>query len=311
MPSSSYCLSRVRTLRRTTREVKIGSIGVGGDNPIRIQSMTTTETLDVEATSRQTIELAEAGCEIVRITAQNVRAAEALAAIAKKVRGDGFDVPLVADIHFLPQAAMEAAKHVEKVRVNPGNYADRKKFAVREYSDLEYEEELERLHAAFSPLVLRCKELGRAMRIGTNHGSLSDRILNRFGDTPRGMAESALEFIRIAESHDYREIILSMKASNPKVMIEAYRLVVALMNEEHMEYPLHLGVTEAGDGEDARIKSATGIGSLLLDGLGDTIRVSLTEDPVMRYRSPKISRQEPRHFGEGQKTKPASISTKE
>ena len=280
MPSSSYCLSRVRTLRRTTREVKVGSIGVGGDNPIRVQSMTTTETLDIEATSRQTIELAEAGCEIVRITAQNVRAAEALAAIAKKVRGDGFDIPLVADIHFLPQAAMEAAKHVEKVRVNPGNYADRKKFAVREYSDLEYEEELERLHAAFSPLVLRCKELGRAMRIGTNHGSLSDRILNRFGDTPRGMAESALEFIRIAESHDYREIILSMKASNPKVMIEAYRLVVALMNEEHMEYPLHLGVTEAGDGEDARIKSAAGIGSLLLDGLGDTIRVSLTEDPV-------------------------------
>lgn len=280
MPSSSYCLSRVRTLRRTTREVKVGSIGVGGDNPIRIQSMTTTETLDVEATSRQTIELAEAGCEIVRITAQNVRAAEALAAIAKKVRGDGFNVPLVADIHFLPQAAMEAAKHVEKVRVNPGNYADRKKFAVREYSDLEYEEELERLHAAFSPLVLRCKELGRAMRIGTNHGSLSDRILNRFGDTPRGMAESALEFIRIAESHDYREIILSMKASNPKVMIEAYRLVVALMNDESMEYPLHLGVTEAGDGEDARIKSAAGIGSLLLDGLGDTIRVSLTEDPA-------------------------------
>ena len=276
MPSSSYCLSRVRTLRRTTREVKVGSIGVGGDNPIRIQSMTTTETLDVEATSHQTIELAEAGCEIVRITAQNVRAAEALAAIAKKVRGDGFDIPLVADIHFLPQAAMEAAKHVEKVRVNPGNYADRKKFAVREYSDLEYEEELERLHAAFSPLVLRCKELGRAMRIGTNHGSLSDRILNRFGDTPRGMAESALEFIRIAESHDYREIILSMKASNPKVMIEAYRLVVALMNDESMEYPLHLGVTEAGDGEDARIKSATGIGSLLLDGLGDTIRVSLS-----------------------------------
>ena len=280
MPSSSYCLSRVRTLRRTTRKVKVGSIGVGGDDPIRIQSMTTTETLDVEATSRQTIELAEAGCEIVRITAQNVRAAEALAAIAKKVRGDGFDVPLVADIHFLPQAAMEAAKHVEKVRVNPGNYADRKKFAVREYSDLEYEEELERLHAAFSPLVLRCKELGRAMRIGTNHGSLSDRILNRFGDTPRGMAESALEFIRIAESHNYREIILSMKASNPKVMIEAYRLVVALMNDESMEYPLHLGVTEAGDGEDARIKSAAGIGSLLLDGLGDTIRVSLTEDPV-------------------------------
>ena len=180
----------------------------------------------------------------------------------------------------MPNAAMEAAKHVEKVRVNPGNYADRKKFQIREYTDSQYEEELERLHEEFSPLVLRCKELGRSMRIGTNHGSLSDRIMNRFGDTPRGMAESALEFIRIAESLGYRDIILSMKASNPKVMIQAYRLVVAMMNEEKMDYPLHLGVTEAGDGEDARIKSAIGIGSLLLDGLGDTIRVSLTEDPV-------------------------------
>ena len=180
----------------------------------------------------------------------------------------------------MPDAAMEAAKYVEKVRVNPGNYADRKKFQAREYTDSQYEEELERLHQEFSPLVLRCKELGRSMRIGTNHGSLSDRIMNRFGDTPRGMAESALEFIRIAESHDYHDIILSMKSSNPKVMIEAYRLVVSLMNEEKMDYPLHLGVTEAGDGEDARIKSAIGIGSLLLDGLGDTIRVSLTEDPV-------------------------------
>jgi len=242
--------------------------------------MTTTDTLDVAATVRQTIELAEAGCEIVRITAPNVRAAEALAPIAREVRLAGFDLPLVADIHFLPDAAMEAAKHVEKVRINPGNYADRKKFQVREYSDSQYEEELERLHESFSPLVLRCKELGRSMRIGTNHGSLSDRIMNRFGDTPRGMAESALEFVRIARGHDFHEIVLSMKASNPKVMIEAYRLVVALMNDEGMDYPLHLGVTEAGDGEDARIKSAIGIGSLLLDGLGDTIRVSLTEDPV-------------------------------
>ena len=242
--------------------------------------MTTTDTLDIRATTRQTIDLVEAGCEIVRITAPNLRAAKALGEISKKLRSDGISVPLVADIHFLPQAAMEAVKHVEKVRVNPGNYADRKKFQIREYSDAQYEEELERLHESFSPLVVRCKELGRSMRIGTNHGSLSDRIMNRFGDTPRGMAESALEFVRIARSHNYHEIILSMKASNPRVMIQAYRLVVSLMSQEEMNYPLHLGVTEAGEGEDARIKSAIGIGSLLLDGLGDTIRVSLTEDPV-------------------------------
>src|SRR6185369_10370125 len=189
-------------------------------------------------------------------------------------------IPLVADIHFLPSAAMEAVEHVEKVRVNPGNYADKKKFAVREYSDGEYDSELQRLHDAFSPLVKRCRELGRAMRIGTNHGSLSDRIMNRYGDTPLGMVESALEFLRIAEAHSYRQIILSMKASNPKVMIQAYRLLVHRMAQENMHYPLHLGVTEAGDGEDGRIKSAIGIGSLLLDGLGDTIRVSLTEDSV-------------------------------
>ncbi len=278
--ASSYCASRFHSIRRISRVISIGGVATGGTHPVRVQSMTTTDTLDVEATARQTIELAEAGCEIVRITAPNVRAAESLAEITKKVRSAKIDVPLVADIHFLPQAAMEAVKHVEKVRVNPGNYADRKKFQVREYSDSQYEEELERLHDSFSPLVLRCKDLGRSMRIGTNHGSLSDRIMNRFGDSPRGMAESALEFIRIARSHNFHELVLSMKASNPKVMIEAYRLVVALMNEEKMDYPLHLGVTEAGDGEDARIKSAIGIGSLLLDGLGDTIRVSLTEDPV-------------------------------
>ena len=278
--ASTYCASRFQSIRRESREVSVGSVIIGGTRPVRVQSMTTTNTLDVEATARQTIELAEAGCEIVRITAPNIRAAEALAQISKIVRKAKVEVPLVADIHFMPNAAMEAAKHVEKVRVNPGNYADRKKFQVREYSDSQYEEELDRLHEEFSPLVLRCKELGRSMRIGTNHGSLSDRIMNRFGDTPRGMAESALEFIRIAESHGYNDIILSMKSSNPKVMIEAYRLVVSLMNEENMNYPLHLGVTEAGDGEDARIKSAIGIGSLLLDGLGDTIRVSLTEDPV-------------------------------
>lgn len=275
-----YCASRFVSVRRTTREVKVGNIGVGADNPIRIQSMTTTSTMDVEATVNQARALVEAGCEIVRITAPNVKSAQALARISRELRNDKIDVPLVADIHFLPAAAMEAAEHVEKVRVNPGNYADKKKFQIREYSDVEYTRELERLYEAFSPLVIRCKKLGRSMRIGTNHGSLSDRIMNRFGDSPLGMVESALEFIRIAESHGYRDIILSMKASNPKVMIQAYRLVVAKMNEENMKYPLHLGVTEAGDGEDGRIKSSIGIGSLLIDGLGDTIRVSLTEDPV-------------------------------
>ena len=275
-----YCSSRFVARRRLTREVMVGGVGIGGNNPLRVQSMTTTNTQDVEATVRQSLALAEAGCEIVRITAPNKKAAEALGEISKQLRAAKCDAPLVADIHFLPSAAMEAAKHVEKVRINPGNYADKKKFAVKEYSDAAYNEELERLHEAFSPIVLRCKEYGRAMRIGTNHGSLSDRIMNRYGDSPLGMVESALEFIRIAESHGYQDICLSMKASNPKVMIEAYRLTVARMNEEGMQYPLHLGVTEAGDGEDARVKSAIGIGSLLYDGLGDTIRVSLTEDPI-------------------------------
>jgi (E)-4-hydroxy-3-methylbut-2-enyl-diphosphate synthase len=276
-----YCLSRFQTLRRSTLEVKVGAMGVGGTNPIRLQSMTTSDTQDVAATVAQSIALAEVGCEIVRITAPNVPAAKCLQAIRAQLNAAGFaHVPLVADIHFLPSAAMEAVEHVEKIRVNPGNYADKKKFAVREYSDADYEGELQRLHEAFSPLVKRCKELGRAMRIGTNHGSLSDRIMNRYGDTPLGMVESALEFLRIARSHRYDQIMLSMKASNPKVMIQAYRLLVARMNEEDMHYPLHLGVTEAGDGEDGRIKSAIGIGSLLLDGLGDTIRVSLTEDSV-------------------------------
>ena len=242
--------------------------------------MTTTNTQDIDATVAQTLALAEAGCEIVRITAPNKAAAKALGEISKQLRAAKCDVPLVADIHFLPAAAMEAALHVEKVRINPGNYADKKKFAVLEYTDAAYAEELERLHEAFTPIVLRCKELGRAMRIGTNHGSLADRLMNRYGDSPLGMVESALEFIRIAESHNYHDICLSMKASNPKVMIEAYRLAAARMAEEGMNYPLHLGVTEAGDGEDARVKSAIGIGTLLNDGLGDTIRVSLTEDPI-------------------------------
>lgn len=277
----SYCASRFQTVRRPSHEVVFGGVGVGGANPVRIQSMTTSDTQDVAATVKQCIALAEVGCEIVRITAPNVSAAKCLGPIREQFTAAGFEhIPLVADIHFLPSAAMEAVEHVEKVRVNPGNYADKKKFAVLEYTDAEYERELQRLHDSFSPLVLRSKELGRALRIGTNHGSLSDRIMNRYGDTPLGMVESALEFLRIAESHGFNQSILSMKASNPKVMIQAYRLLVQRMDEEDMHYPLHLGVTEAGDGEDGRIKSAIGIGSLLLDGLGDTIRVSLTEDSV-------------------------------
>jgi (E)-4-hydroxy-3-methylbut-2-enyl-diphosphate synthase len=277
----SYCASRFHTIRRHTVEVKVGSVGIGGANPIRVQSMTTSDTQDIEATVKQSIALAEVGCEIVRVTAPNVPAAKCLQDIRARLSAAGFGaIPLVADIHFLPNAAMEAVEHVEKIRVNPGNYADKKKFAVKEYTDADYDAELERLHEAFSPLVLRCKELGRALRIGTNHGSLSDRIMNRYGDTPLGMVESALEFVRICESHGFHDIVLSMKASNPKVMIQAYRLLVEKMDRAHRAYPLHLGVTEAGDGEDGRIKSAIGIGSLLLDGLGDTIRVSLTEDSV-------------------------------
>lgn len=277
----SYCASRFRTIRRTAVVVNVGMVGVGGANPIRVQSMTTSDTQDVAATVKQSIALAEVGCEIVRVTAPNVAAARCLREIRAQFSAAGFvHIPLVADIHFLPSAALEAVEHVEKIRVNPGNYADKKKFAVREYSDADYDRELSRLYEAFSPLVLRAKQLGRSLRIGTNHGSLSDRIMNRHGDTPLGMVESALEFVRICESHGFHDIILSMKASNPKVMIQAYRLLVARMDAAHRPYPLHLGVTEAGDGEDGRIKSAIGIGSLLLDGLGDTIRVSLTEDSV-------------------------------
>ena len=277
----SYCASRFHTVRRRTNEVMVGAVGVGGSHPIRIQSMTTSDTQDIAATVKQSIALAEVGCEIVRITAPNVAAAKCLKEIRAQFSAAGFGhIPLVADIHFLPSAAMEAVEHVEKVRVNPGNYADKKKFAVKEYTEADYGQELERLHETFSPLVVRAKELGRAMRIGTNHGSLSDSIMNRYGDTPLGMVESALEFLRIARSHHYHDLVLSMKASNPKVMIQAYRLLVQRMLQEDMHYPLHLGVTEAGDGEDGRIKSAIGIGSLLLDGLGDTIRVSLTEDSV-------------------------------
>ena len=268
--------------RRQTREVMVGPVGIGADNPIRVQSMITTDTLDTESSVKEVLQLADEGCEIVRITAQTRRHAANLEHIASGVRSEGCKVPLVADIHFRPDAAMEAAKWVEKVRVNPGNYADKKKFLIRDYTDTQYSEELERIREQFSPLVKLCKERGVAMRIGTNHGSLSDRIMNRYGDTPRGMVESALEFARIARDLDYHDFVFSMKASNPKVMIVAYRLLVSALNDEGSDwnYPMHVGVTEAGDGEDGRIKSAIGIGSLLNDGIGDTIRVSLTEEAV-------------------------------
>ena len=280
MRELSYCESPFVYHRRKTREVKVGNVGIGGDNPIRVQSMITCDTMDTEASIQQTIELADADCEIVRITAPTVKDARNLEHIVKGLRERGCNVPIVADIHFKPDAAMEAAKWVDKVRINPGNYADSKKFVIREYTDEQYAAELARIRERFSPLVDFCKQRGIAMRIGTNHGSLSDRILNRYGDTPLGMVESALEFARIAREVDYHDFVFSMKASNPKIMIAAYRLLVARLNElgPDWNYPLHLGVTEAGEGEDARIKSAIGIGSLLADGIGDTIRVSLTED---------------------------------
>jgi (E)-4-hydroxy-3-methylbut-2-enyl-diphosphate synthase len=276
----NYCTNPFHYQRRLTREVKVGNIGIGGGNPIRVQSMITCDTMDTELSSQQTIELAKVGCEIVRITAPTVKDARNLQNIVQALRGRGCDVPIVADIHFKPEAAMEAAKWVDKVRINPGNYADSKKFVIREYTDEQYAAELGRIRERFTPLVALCKKRGIAMRIGTNHGSLSDRILNRYGDTPLGMVESALEFARIARDLDYHAFVFSMKASNPKIMIAAYRLLVARLNEEGPDwnYPIHLGVTEAGEGEDARIKSAIGIGSLLADGIGDTIRVSLTED---------------------------------
>jgi (E)-4-hydroxy-3-methylbut-2-enyl-diphosphate synthase len=277
-----YCPSLFTHQRRATREVMIGGVGVGGANPIRAQSMITCDTMDTEASIAQTMELAGAGCEIVRITAPTVKDSANLEQIVRGLRERGCDVPIVADIHFKPEAAMEAAKWVEKVRINPGNYADSKKFKIVEYTDEQYAAELERIRERFTPLVRLCRERGIAMRIGTNHGSLSDRIMNRYGDTPLGMVESALEFARIARDLDYHAFVFSMKSSNPKVMINAYRLLVARLSEEgdDWNYPIHLGVTEAGEGEDARIKSAIGIGSLLHDGIGDTIRVSLTEDSV-------------------------------
>ena len=295
-----YCANPFQYQRRQTREVTVGNVGIGGTNPIRVQSMITCDTMDTEMSIQQTIDLADVGCEIVRITAPTVKDARNLEHIVKGLRARNCNVPIVADIHFKPETAIEAAKWVDKVRINPGNYADTKKFLIREYSDEQYAGELSRIGERFSPLVDLCKQRGIAMRIGTNHGSLSDRILNRYGDTPLGMVESALEFARIARDLDYHAFVFSMKASNPKIMIAAYRLLVARLNElgPDWNYPVHLGVTEAGEGEDARIKSAIGIGSLLADGIGDTIRVSLTEDspheiPVARALVEMIAKETP------------------
>lgn len=276
---ASYCLKLLGYNRFQTREVKVGTVGMGGKNPIRVQSMTTVDTMNTEGSIEEAIRMIDAGCEIVRMTAPSKKEAENLDAIKKGLVARGYNAPLVADIHFTPNAAEVAANYIEKIRVNPGNYADKKKFEEIDYTDESYQAELVRIEEKFTPLVLKCKKLGRAMRIGTNHGSLSDRILSRYGDTPEGMVESAMEFIRICEKNDYRDLVISMKASNAIVMVQAYRLLVAEMIKNGQNYPLHLGVTEAGDGEDGRIKSAVGIGALLEDGLGDTIRVSLTENP--------------------------------
>jgi (E)-4-hydroxy-3-methylbut-2-enyl-diphosphate synthase len=299
-----YGTNLIQYKRLPTRAVRIGNLWIGGNNPIRVQTMTTTDTMDTAATVAQTIRCIEAGAELVRITAPSKKEAENLQVIRETLQSRGYHTPLVADIHFTPNAAEIAAKIVEKVRVNPGNYVDKKKFEQIDYTDAEYAEEIERIRERFSPLVLICKEHGTAMRIGTNHGSLSDRIMSRYGDTPMGMVESAMEFLRIARSLDYHQIVLSMKSSNPLVMVQAYRLLVQTMLDEFGEcYPLHLGVTEAGDGEDGRIKSAIGIGTLLEDGIGDTIRVSLTEDPefeipvcqdlVKRYQQREVGKDIP------------------
>src|ERR1700759_1407994 len=275
-----YCNSLTQYSRLKTLEVKVGDLLLGNFHPIRVQTMTTTDTMDTLATVEQTIRCIEAGAELVRITAPSKKEAENLLNIKNELRKRGYTTPLGADIHFTPNAAEIAATIVEKVRVNPGNYADKKKFEQIEYTDAEYAEEIERIRERFTPLVKICKKHGTAMRIGTNHGSLSDRIMSRYGDTPMGMVESAMEFLRVARDESYHNIVLSMKSSNPQVMVQAYRLLINKMEDEFgVCYPLHLGVTEAGDGEDGRIKSAIGIGTLLADGIGDTIRVSLTEGP--------------------------------
>lgn len=274
-----YCIDLMSRKRLPTIEVRIGNLIMGGEQPIRLQSMTTTDTMDTDASVQQSIRMIDAGCELVRLTAPSKKEAENLGVIREKLNELGYNTPLVADIHFTPNAAEIAAGLVEKVRVNPGNYADKKKFEEIDYTDESYQEELNRIEEKFTPLVLLCKEHGTAMRIGTNHGSLSDRIMSRFGDTPEGMVESAYEFIRICEKHSFDQLVISMKASNTLVMVQAYRLLAARMLALGKYYPIHLGVTEAGDGEDGRIKSAVGIGALLEDGIGDTIRVSLTEEP--------------------------------
>lgn len=317
--TGGYCNTKLAYSRFRTREVFVGNIPMGADNPIRIQSMTTIDTMDTIGSVEQTIKMVDAGCEYVRITAPSMKEAENLQNIKKELRARGYEVPLVADIHFTPNAAEVAARIVEKVRVNPGNYADKKKFDQIDFTDAAYQAELERIYKKFAPLVGICKEYGTAMRIGTNHGSLSDRIMSRYGDTPDGMVESAMEFIRICEDLNYYNLVISMKSSNPQVMVQAYRLLVEKMVAENMNYPLHLGVTEAGDGEDGRVKSAVGIGTLLEDGLGDTVRVSLTEEPekeapvaralVNRYskREAQIAQESPReilHFQEESRTKP-------
>lgn len=275
-----YCESTSHIIRRPTREVMVGKVGVGGNNPVRIQSMTTSSTRDAEATIQQIMRLADNGCEIARVTVQGMKEADTCEAIKNGLIQRGYEIPVVADIHFFPPAALRVVDFVDKVRINPGNFVDKRaSFKVIEYDDKSYAQEIEKIEEKFTPLVQKCKKLKRAMRIGTNHGSLSDRILNRYGDTPAGMVESALEFARICRHNDYHDFIFSMKSSNPQVMILAYRLLVSEMYRLGWDYPLHLGVTEAGEGEDGRIKSAMGIGALLLDGIGDTIRVSLTEDP--------------------------------
>lgn len=276
----TYCNSRTNCVRIENTQIDVGGVKIGGGAPIVVQSMTNTKTCDVDASVKQCIALAEAGCQIIRLTAQNLDAAKALGDISKKFKASGFSNPLVADIHFLPQTAMEAVEHVEKIRVNPGNFTDKRLDGKPDYTDAEYEAELEKVRAKFEPLVLRCKELGRAIRIGTNHGSLSDRIVRRYGDTSFGMVEAAFEFARICRDLNFHNFLFSFKSSNTRVMTQTYRLAVKRMREEGFSYPLHLGVTEAGFGIDARVKSSMGIGGLLFDGIGDTIRVSLTEDPV-------------------------------
>jgi (E)-4-hydroxy-3-methylbut-2-enyl-diphosphate synthase len=293
--NNSFTSSLTQYKRRHTNTVKIGDLMLGSDFPIRIQSMTTTDTMDTAGSVAQIKRMVDKGCELVRLTAPSINEAENLGNIKKELALQGIYVPLVADIHFTPNAAEMAARLVEKVRINPGNYADKKKFQVLEYTDAEYLEEISRIREKFIPLLKICKEYGTALRIGTNHGSLSDRILSRYGDTPHGMVESAMEFLRIAEDEGFHNIVLSMKASNPQVMVQAYRLLVQTMNQNNMQYPLHLGVTEAGDGDDGRIKSALGIGALLEDGIGDTIRVSLTEDP--EFEVPVAQRLAARYSG--------------